>query len=168
MADTKKEQERAELFGAIWKIADKLRGTIDGWDFKQYVLGMMFYRYISENFTAYVNELMRGKFQQPSFDYVEYSDEDAERGRETLAKATGLFILPSELFCNVLQKAEALTKENKTAQTAATVVEKANRQSKSTPLLEAEEETRISQANDEKQDNKDEDFMMKILFCAKS
>ena len=48
MADTKKERERDELHKAIWSIADDLRGSVDGWDFKQYVLGMMFYRYISE------------------------------------------------------------------------------------------------------------------------
>ena len=47
MADIKKEQEREELHRAIWSIADDLRGSIDGWDFKSYVLGMMFYRYIS-------------------------------------------------------------------------------------------------------------------------
>lgn len=47
MADIRKEQEREELHKAIWSIADDLRGSVDGWDFKQYVLGMMFYRYIS-------------------------------------------------------------------------------------------------------------------------
>ena len=52
----KKEQERAELHKIIWNIADDLRGTVDGWDFKQYVLGMLFYRYISENITDYINE----------------------------------------------------------------------------------------------------------------
>lgn len=49
MVDTKKEQERDELHRAIWAIADELRGAVDGWDFKNYVLGTMFYRYISEN-----------------------------------------------------------------------------------------------------------------------
>ena len=57
MADTKKEQERDELHKAIWGIADDLRGSVDGWDFKQYVLGMMFYRYISENLTNYINDV---------------------------------------------------------------------------------------------------------------
>ena len=56
MADNKKEQERAELHRAIWAIADDLRGSVDGWDFKSYVLGMMFYRYISENLTNYINK----------------------------------------------------------------------------------------------------------------
>ena len=56
MADMKKEQERDELHRAIWAIADELRGAVDGWDFKNYVLGTMFYRYISENLTAYIND----------------------------------------------------------------------------------------------------------------
>ena len=51
MPDNKKEQEREELHRAIWAIADDLRGSVDGWDFKSYVLGIMFYRYISENLT---------------------------------------------------------------------------------------------------------------------
>lgn len=53
--DSKKEQERDELHRAIWAIADELRGAVDGWDFKNYVLGTMFYRYISENLTNYIN-----------------------------------------------------------------------------------------------------------------
>ena len=55
MVDTKKEQEREELHRAIWAIADELRGAVDGWDFKNYVLGTMFYRYISENLCNYIN-----------------------------------------------------------------------------------------------------------------
>ena len=63
MIDTKKEQERDELHRAIWAIADELRGAVDGWDFKNYVLGTMFYRYISENLCNYVNsgEIDAGK-----------------------------------------------------------------------------------------------------------
>ena len=56
MADTKKEQERDELHRAIWAIADELRGAVDGWDFKNYVLGTMFYRYISGNLVCYINQ----------------------------------------------------------------------------------------------------------------
>ena len=56
MADNKKEQERAELHRVIWNIANDLRGSVDGWDFKNYVLGMLFYRYISENITSYINK----------------------------------------------------------------------------------------------------------------
>lgn len=51
-----KEQERNELHRAIWQIANDLRGSVDGWDFKQYVLGMLFYRFISENLTSYINK----------------------------------------------------------------------------------------------------------------
>lgn len=100
MIDTKREQEREELHKTIWSIADELRGSVDGWDFKQYVLGMMFYRYISENLTTYINagEIEAG---DTSFDYAELADEDAEDAREDLVKEKGFFILPSELFCNV-------------------------------------------------------------------
>lgn len=98
--DNKKEQEREELHRAIWAIADELRGAVDGWDFKNYVLGTMFYRYISENLTAYVNdgEVAAGNLE---FDYAKMSDEDAEEAREGLVEEKGFFILPSELFCNV-------------------------------------------------------------------
>ncbi len=104
MADIKKEQERDELHRAIWAIADELRGSVDGWDFKSYVLGMMFYRYISENLTNYINE---GEIEagNDGFDYAMLSDEDAEQAREDLVKTKGFFILPSELFCNVRKRA---------------------------------------------------------------
>lgn len=99
-ADNKKEQERDELHRAIWAIADELRGAVDGWDFKNYVLGTMFYRYISENLTAYVNQ---GEIEagNKSFDYAKLSDDEAEEAREGLVEEKGFFILPSELFCNV-------------------------------------------------------------------
>ena len=71
-----KEQERAELHRVIWRIAEDLRGSVDGWDFKAYVLGMLFYRFISENITAYINEQER-KADNPNFDYTALSDEDA-------------------------------------------------------------------------------------------
>lgn len=102
--DTKKEQERDELHRAIWAIADELRGAVDGWDFKNYVLGTMFYRYISENLTSYINagEIAAGN---ADFDYAAMADADAESTREDLVKEKGFFILPSELFCNVCRKA---------------------------------------------------------------
>ena len=100
MADTKKEQERDELHKAIWGIADDLRGSVDGWDFKQYVLGMMFYRYISENLTNYINDGERAA-GDTEFDYVYLSDDEAEGARESLVQEKGFFILPSELFINV-------------------------------------------------------------------
>ena len=55
MAPTTKEAQRAELHKTIWRIANDLRGSVDGWDFKTYVLGMLFYRFISENLTVYIN-----------------------------------------------------------------------------------------------------------------
>ena len=83
MADTKKEQERAELHRTIWGIADDLRGSVDGWDFKQYVLGMLFYRYISENLTKYINqdEIEAGN---DGFDYTQLPYEEAEQAREDM------------------------------------------------------------------------------------
>ena len=103
--DNKKEQEREELHRAIWAIADELRGAVDGWDFKNYVLGTMFYRYISENLTIYINsgEEAAGN---TDFDYAKMSDADAEEAREGLVEEKGFFILPSELFCNVRIKAD--------------------------------------------------------------
>ncbi|HCA28971.1 MAG TPA: type I restriction-modification system subunit M, partial [Ruminococcaceae bacterium] len=109
MVDTKKEQERNELHRAIWAIADDLRGAVDGWDFKNYVLGTMFYRYISENLTAYVNE---GEIEagNTNFDYAKLTDKEAEEARDGLVQEKGFFILPSELFCNV--RARAAVDEN--------------------------------------------------------
>ena len=103
--DTKKEQEREELHKSIWNIANELRGAVDGWDFKSYVLGIMFYRYISENLTAYIN---KGEHEagNASFDYAKLSDKEAEQAREDLVQEKGFFILPSELFCNVTKRAE--------------------------------------------------------------
>lgn len=117
MIDTKKEQERDELHRAIWAIADELRGSIDGWDFKQYVLGMMFYRYISENLANYINE---GELEagNEGFDYAQLSDEEAEQARQDMVDTKGFFILPSELFCNVCKKAASDENLNMTLETA--------------------------------------------------
>ncbi len=106
MVDTKKEQERDELHRAIWAIADELRGAVDGWDFKHYVLGTMFYRYISENLTNYINanECECGNCD---FDYAKISDAEVrEENREDLVTEKGCFILPSELFCNVNKQSD--------------------------------------------------------------
>lgn len=102
--NNKKAQEREELHRAIWAIADNLRGAVDGWDFKNYVLGTMFYRYISENLTSYINEGEEAAGNK-GFDYALLSDEEAEPAREGLVQEKGFFILPSELFCNVRAKA---------------------------------------------------------------
>ena len=101
----KNEQERKELFKAIWKIADKLRGSVDGWDFKQYVLGLLFYRFISENIENYVNENQR-KAGLEDFEYRNISDEQALMGKEQILTEKGFFILPSELFCNIKENAD--------------------------------------------------------------
>lgn len=102
--DTRKEQERDELHRAIWSIADDLRGSVDGWDFKSYILGIMFYRYISENLTNYINagEIESGN---ADFDYTLLSDEEAEIAKDDLVATKGFFILPSELFVNVRKNA---------------------------------------------------------------
>ncbi len=104
MADMKKEQERDELHRAIWAIADELRGAVDGWDFKNYVLGTMFYRYISENLESYIN---RGEWDagNTDFRYADMPDSEAEEARAGLVEEKGFFILPSELFCNVRKNA---------------------------------------------------------------
>ena len=104
MADNRKEQERDELHRTIWGIANDLRGSVDGWDFKQYVLGMLFYRYISENFANYINDGER-EAGDTDFDYARLSDSDAEQARDDLIKTKGFFILPSQLFCSVRSRA---------------------------------------------------------------
>ena len=107
--DNKKEQEREELHKTIWKIANELRGSVDGWDFKQYVLGLLFYRFISENIEHYVNENQR-KAGIENFEYKNISDEEALLGKSQILAEKGLFILPSELFCNV--RLNAVKNEN--------------------------------------------------------
>jgi len=100
-----KERERAELHRTIWQIANDLRGAIDGWDFKQYVLGMLFYRFISENLENHINTNQH-EAGYPDFKYSELSDEDAEYARKQVVDEKGFFILPSELFSNVVKKAK--------------------------------------------------------------
>src|SRR5438067_12836172 len=104
MAVVGKEAERAELHKAIWRIANDLRGSVDGWDFKTYVLGMLFYRFISENLAAYLNEQER-KAGNEEFDYTALSDLEAERGRRETVAEKGFYILPSELFANARERA---------------------------------------------------------------
>ena len=113
MIDSKKEQERGELHRAIWAIADELRGAVDGWDFKNYVLGTMFYRYISENLTSYINT-GEAEAGNPDFDFAKMLDAEAEEAREGLVEEKGFFILPSELFCNVRSRAASDENLNET------------------------------------------------------
>ena len=97
MADNRKEQERAELHRTIWGIANNLRGSVDGWDFKQYVLGMLFYRFISENLTNYINK--DEQKLNPDFDYAKLSDKEAEQARLYALRQNALFTFPHlELF----------------------------------------------------------------------
>ena len=103
--DNKKETERAELHRTIWKIAEELRGSVDGWDFKNYVLGILFYRFISENITQYINNLQH-KAGATNFDYVKFNDEASVSQKELLVKTKGFFIKPSELFENVRKNAQ--------------------------------------------------------------
>jgi len=116
-ADHRKEQERAELHRTIWNIANDLRGSVDGWDFKQYVLGMMFYRYISENLTGYINAGER-EAGDAAFDYAKLSDREAEPARTDLVTTKGFFILPGELFENVRRRAVNDENLNETLETA--------------------------------------------------
>lgn len=106
-------KKREEIHKEIWSIAEELRGSVDGWDFKQYILGIMFYRYISENITDYINEGER-KAGDKDFDYAKLADEVAETEKENLVREKGFFILPSELFCNVCERAEADENLNET------------------------------------------------------
>jgi type I restriction enzyme M protein len=104
MTPTTKEGQRAELHKTIWRIANDLRGSIDGWDFKSYVLGMLFYRFISENLTTYINN---GEHEagETSFDYAALPDSQAEFGRKETVAEKGFYVLPSELFQNVRKRA---------------------------------------------------------------
>lgn len=97
-------RERDELHRAIWAIADDLRGSVDGWDFKSYILGFMFYRYISENLTNYINA--NEQQLNPNFDYAKLSDDEAIAAKADLINTKGFFILPSELFVNIRKVAD--------------------------------------------------------------
>ncbi len=89
-------QQRDKLRRQIWQIANEVRGSVDGWDFKQYVLGTLFYRFISENFTAYIEA------DDESVDYASLPDEViTPEIKEDAVKTKGYFIYPSQLFINV-------------------------------------------------------------------
>ncbi len=112
MSDTK-QSERAELHKTIWRIANDLRGSVDGWDFKTYVLGMLFYRFISENLAAYLDGQER-KAGHKDFEYEALSDKQAKLGRDETVKEKGFYILPSHLFANVRKKARQDANLNET------------------------------------------------------
>ncbi len=114
MADGKRESmesaQRAELHRKIWAIADDVRGAVDGWDFKQYILGILFYRFISENMTEFFNHAEH-EAGDLDFDYANLSDDEAEIDfRPDTVEDKGFFILPSQLFENLVKTAK--TNEN--------------------------------------------------------
>ena len=92
--------QRAELQSQIWKIANDVRGSVDGWDFKQYVLGTLFYRFISENFAKHFEQ------GDDSINYAEFPDDAIpEELKIDAIKTKGYFIYPSQLFCNIAKAA---------------------------------------------------------------
>ena len=99
-----KEQERQELHRAIWAIANELRGSVDGWDFKSYVLGFLFYRFISEDLRSYINKGEQD-YGNADYDYANEQDSVAIEGKDDIVAEKGYFILPSQLFENVRAKA---------------------------------------------------------------
>ena len=101
----KESAERKELHRKIWAIADDVRGAVDGWDFKQYILGILFYRFISEHMADYFDhaEHEAGDLE---FRYADLSDQEAERDfKPGTVEDKGFFILPSQLFENVVKNA---------------------------------------------------------------
>ena len=98
------QQERNELHNKLWNLSNTLRGAVDGWDFKQYVLGTLFYRFISENLTSYINDNER-ESEDDVFDYASLSDKDIpEETKAEIVAEKGFFIYPSQLFANVCRK----------------------------------------------------------------
>ncbi|MFV0370493.1 MAG: type I restriction-modification system subunit M N-terminal domain-containing protein, partial [Azonexus sp.] len=95
-------QQRAALQRQIWQIANDVRGAVDGWDFKQYVLGTLFYRFISENFASYIEG------GDDSFHYTQLPDSVITADiKDDAIKTKGYFIYPSQLFANVATSAHA-------------------------------------------------------------
>lgn len=94
---TNRTVQRGELHRTIWKIANNLRGSIDGWEFKQYVLGFLFYRYISENITHHINK------DEGEGEFEKLSREDIpDATRNDIISEKGFFIYPDQLFASVL------------------------------------------------------------------
>ena len=95
-------QQREQLHNQIWKMANEVRGAVDGWDFKQFVLGMLFYRFICEHFIDYV------KAGDPAMDYAQMADEDiSPEARIGVIEEKGYFIYPSQLFCRVYKESQS-------------------------------------------------------------
>lgn len=93
-------QQRAALQRQIWQIANEVRGAVDGWDFKQYVLGTLFYRFISENFASYIEG------GEDDIDYAALPDSViTPEIKDDAIKTKGYFIYPSQLFANIVASA---------------------------------------------------------------
>ena len=112
MTDNSSE-ERASLHSTIWRIANELRGSVDGWDFKQYVLGLLFYRYISENLCYYLDQKEKATGDS-EFSYANLNDSVAEKVKKSICELKGFFIKPSELFENVRRRSASDTNLNET------------------------------------------------------
>ena len=113
MPELKINNQRDEVHRAIWAVADRLRGAVDGWDFKNYVLGAMFYRYLSEYITDYINKIEHDAGDL-NFNYADMSDVTAETARNELVDSLGYFIKPGELFINVTKRAASDANLNET------------------------------------------------------
>jgi type I restriction enzyme M protein len=113
LGDRAKEAQRAELHRTIWRIANDLRGSVDGWDFKTYVLGTLFYRFISENLASYLDQ-QEHRAGDLDFDYAALPDAKALSIMPDVVNEKGFFILPSELFANVRENARTDPNLNET------------------------------------------------------
>ena len=123
--------ERAELHRTIWRIANDLRGAVDGWDFKQYVLGMMFYRFISENLTEYIT-YEEQEAGAKGFDYAQIDDLEIDLDVvQEIVKERGFFLYPSQLFENVYAQARTDENLNETLETVFQEVEKSTKNTQS-------------------------------------
>ena len=123
--------ERAELHRTIWRIANDLRGSVDGWDFKQYVLGMMFYRFISENLTEYIT-YEEQEAGAKGFDYAQIDDLKIDLDVvQEIVKERGFFLYPSQLFENVYAQARTDENLNETLETVFQEVEKSTKNTQS-------------------------------------
>ena len=126
MSENTRDMEKQQLYKTIWAMANELRGAVDGWDFKAYVLGMMAYRYLSENLAGILNKQER-EAGDADFDYAKLSDEDAKLGDEALdeiIQTRGYFLKPSELFENVEANCDEDTDLNQTLKSAFLAIEK--------------------------------------------
>jgi type I restriction enzyme M protein len=112
------EAQRAELQAKIWKIANDVRGSVDGWDFKHFVLGTLFYRFISENFTLYIEG------GDDSVNYASFSDDNISAEiKDDAIKTKGYFVYPSQLFVNVVKNANTNSNLNTDLKAIFTAIE---------------------------------------------